>query len=79
MWRVFFYFRVFIIVILLYDFFPNFKLEVFSPLKDYTLFKNVQVDLGGYGISWNDELDLSESDLWIKGIEVKNETVQMNN
>lgn len=55
-------------IIKIYDFFPNFKLEVFTPLKDYSLFKNVQVDLGGYGISWNDELDLSEAELWKKGV-----------
>lgn len=53
-----------------YDFSPNFKYEVFLPLKDYSLFKEVQVDTGGYGISWNDDLDLSEYELWINGTEI---------
>ena len=29
-----------------------------QDLKDQNLFKSVQVDSGGYGISWNDNLDL---------------------
>lgn len=51
----------------LYDFKPNFKYEFFLPLKDYNVFKNVVVDVGGYGISWNDDCDLSESELFING------------
>ena len=28
------------------------------------LFEQVKVDNGGYGISWNDEIDLSCNELW---------------
>ena len=28
------------------------------------LFEQVKVDVGGYGISWNDEIDLSCNELW---------------
>lgn len=52
----------------LYDFKPNFKYEFFSQLKDYNVFKNVVVDIGGYGISWNDDCDLSEAELFINGV-----------
>lgn len=39
-------------------------------LKEITgLFWNVKTDLGGYGISWNDEIDLSCDELWENGIE----------
>lgn len=31
------------------------------------LFKTVQVDTGGYGISWNDDLDLSSDELFENG------------
>lgn len=31
------------------------------------LFEQVQVDQGGYGISWNDEIDLSCDELWENG------------
>ena len=33
------------------------------------LFDQVKVDVGGYGISWNDDLDLSCEELWINGKE----------
>jgi hypothetical protein len=51
----------------IYDFKPNFKYEMFSQLKDYSIFKNVVVDIGGYGISWNDDCDLSEYELYTRG------------
>lgn len=51
----------------IYDFKPNFKYEIFSQLKDYSIFKNVVVDVGGYGISWNDDCDLSEYELYLNG------------
>ncbi|MDO6994107.1 DUF2442 domain-containing protein [Brachyspira innocens] len=31
----------------------------FEILNDISLFNLVKVDTGGYGISWNDELDIS--------------------
>ena len=39
----------------------------FALLHNDSLFKAVRVDAGGYGISWTDEIDLSESEIWIKG------------
>ena len=42
--------------------------KYFSSLADEVLFNSVKTDLGGYGISWNDEMDLSESELWMHGI-----------
>ena len=39
----------------------------FYPLKDDAFFKNVRVDQAGYGVVWNDNVDLSESELWING------------
>lgn len=35
------------------------------------LFEQVQVDAGGYGISWNDDLDLACDELWANGIDVE--------
>ena len=34
------------------------------------LFEQVRVDAGGYGISWNDELDLSCDELYYEGVPV---------
>lgn len=42
--------------------------EIFKPLLNDVLFNSVHVDKHGYGIVWNDELDLSESELWINGL-----------
>ena len=44
------------------------KLPVFEML-DYVhgLFEQVRVDAGGYGIVWNDELDLSCDELYDNG------------
>jgi len=32
------------------------------------LFEQVKVDVGGYGISWNDEIDLSCNELYYNGV-----------
>ena len=34
------------------------------------LFEQVKVEPGGYGISWNDEIDLSCNELWENGNEL---------
>ncbi len=44
------------------------KWKVFENLKDIELFKKVKVDQGGYGISWNDEIDIACNELWENGI-----------
>jgi hypothetical protein len=42
----------------------------FAPLKDEALFNTVRLANGGYGVIWNDDIDLSEYELWVKGVEV---------
>ena len=54
-----------------YDCRPILTLERFQLLKQDAFFTAVTVDPGGYGISWDDEMDLSEYELWTNGIEVK--------
>ena len=44
--------------------------EMFQLLKNDAFFKSVKVDAGGYGISWSDEIDLSEYELWTNGIKM---------
>ena len=36
--------------------------------KEPGLFEQVKVDVGGCGISWNDELDLSAEEIWHNGV-----------
>ena len=48
------------------------KWLVFQNLKNIRgLFEQVKVDDGGYGVSWNDEIDLSCDELWENGYENK--------
>jgi hypothetical protein len=51
----------------LYDCTRLLRSEVFAPLQEEWLFRTVRADAGGYGISWTDELDLSEAELWENG------------
>ena len=47
------------------------KIPAFKYLKDKTEeFCEVRVDVGGYGIVWNDNLDLSCDELWENGVQV---------
>ena len=50
-----------------YDCRPLLGQEPFSALENESLFRQVNVDAGGYGVSWNDQIDLSESELWVNG------------
>lgn len=43
------------------------QFPAFEALDNAALFKSVEVDPGGYGISWNDDLDLSSDELWEHG------------
>ena len=45
------------------------KFEPFKPLENEIFFKQVKVDMSGYGISWNDKVDLSEYELWTNAVE----------
>lgn len=47
------------------------KWESFRDLEDSELFSSVEVDVGGYGIIWNDELDLSCDELFENGNTIK--------
>ncbi|MBP3441276.1 MAG: DUF2442 domain-containing protein, partial [Clostridia bacterium] len=47
------------------------KYSFFLPLKDSPeLFSSVAVDQGGYGIIWNDDIDISCDELWENGEEI---------
>lgn len=46
------------------------RFSAFRSLEDKALFDKVEVDQGGYGIVWNDDLDLSCDELWENGTEV---------
>jgi hypothetical protein len=41
--------------------------EVFLPLKNPAFFKNAQVEQAGYAVFWNEDIDISEYELWVHG------------
>ena len=49
----------------LYSVLPQF--QIFET--DTSLFHQVQVEAGGHGISWNDELDLDAEEIWESGLD----------
>ena len=57
----------------IYDVKPLF--EKWPPFRSFqndpALFSGVEVDVGGYGIVWNDDLDLSCDELWENGTAVQ--------
>jgi hypothetical protein len=44
--------------------------EFYCDLEKKYLFGQAKVYVGGYGVSWNDDIDISEFELWNIGIEV---------
>ncbi len=47
------------------------RISAFKSLEKNNDFGGVYVDVGGYGIIWNDELDLSCDELWENGAPVE--------
>ena len=43
------------------------KFKVFKDLEKIELFNKVKVDIGGYGIVWNEDIDLSGEEIWKNG------------
>ena len=50
-----------------YDCTPLLQSEAFRPLKDEAIFRCAHADSHGYGVIWNDGIDLAESEIWING------------
>jgi hypothetical protein len=50
-----------------YDCTPLLADSAFRQLANEAFFYSVQVDPHGYGVIWSEEVDLSESELWLHG------------
>ena len=45
------------------------EVDAFKPLKEIPgLFQLVKADVGGYGIVWNEDIDLDSEEIWVNGI-----------
>ena len=52
----------------IYDIKPLFeRIPIFKELKENNLFYQVHVDVGGYGVVWNDKIDLAAEELYYNG------------
>jgi hypothetical protein len=60
----------------IYDCRPLLGRPQFRPLADPAFFRTVRVDPGGYGISWSDDIDVSEYELWVRGTPPDKEPAQ---
>jgi hypothetical protein len=54
-----------------YDCTPLLACAPFKPLAEEALFRCARADAHGYGVVWNDDIDLAESELWENGIQVE--------
>ncbi|MBE6088958.1 MAG: DUF2442 domain-containing protein [Clostridium beijerinckii] len=57
------------------DFKEKLQDDFYSDLKNKMLFEQAQVDIGGYGVSWNEEIDISEYELWNIGKVISNGSI----
>ncbi len=56
-----------------YDIHQLLNIPMFSPLRQPAFFKNFEIAAGGYGIVWNEEVDISEYELWKNGVTLESE------
>ncbi len=53
----------------IYDCTPLLSEPPFALLANEAFFRAVQADAHGYGVYWSEDIDLSESELWLNGVE----------
>ncbi|WP_072620122.1 DUF2442 domain-containing protein [Spirulina major] len=51
---------------------------LFSLLKNPHFFKNFEIEAGGYALVWNENIDISEYELWKNGIPFTEEDLHHN-
>ncbi len=54
----------------IYDFNKISERPPFNRLKNKSYFNNFKISEGGYGIEWDEETDIAESELWLNGIDI---------
>lgn len=56
-----------------YDIRPLLEKGMFEPLQSFAFFKNFKIESGGYALVWNEEIDISEYELWKNGMPARKE------
>lgn len=47
------------------------EIPLFKELQNKKLFRSVKIDVGGYGMTWNKDIDLSRDEIWFNGEDYK--------
>ena len=50
-----------------YDITPLLEKTMFTSLRNPVFFRSVKVEHGGYAIVWDQDIDISEHELWCHG------------
>ncbi|MDQ7093936.1 DUF2442 domain-containing protein [Desulfosporosinus sp. PR] len=53
-----------------YDVFKRLHEPRFSLLRNKSVFKDVKIESGGYGLYWDSKADISEHELWNESVEI---------
>ena len=53
-----------------YDIGKLLRYPMFSPLRKPEFFRNFKIEPGGYAIVWNEDIDVSEYELWKNGVKL---------
>ena len=54
-----------------YDISQLLSKEMFAPLLNTSFFKNFRIEPGGYRLVWNEDIDISEYELWKNGVNLQ--------
>ncbi|NJK69667.1 MAG: DUF2442 domain-containing protein [Oscillatoriales cyanobacterium RU_3_3] len=49
---------------------------MFAPLRNLVFFRSFSIEPGGYGLVWNEDIDLSEYELWQNGISLTDKEIE---
>ncbi len=59
-----------------YDISKLLENPMFATLRNPGFFRNFRIEPGGYGLVWNDDIDLSEYELLQNGISLTDEEIE---
>jgi len=51
---------------------------MFAPLKNPSFFKDFKIEAGGYGLVWNEDIDISEYELCKNGVSLRYEPPKLH-
>ena len=49
---------------------------MFATLRNPSFFRNFKIEPGGYALVWNEDIDISEYELWQNGVSCTDEEIE---